>query len=80
MPEAPPKTCCTNVNGRSSQGFDIDSGQDTLSGGAFQLSHAKLGVEAVAVFNVDDWLPTYFELKASIFAGKPTGGHKSNAY
>ena len=81
MPGAPPKTCCTatDVNGRRSQGFAIDSGQYTLSGGAYRLAQAKLGVEAVAVFNVDDWLPTYFELKASIFAGKQTGGHKSNA-
>jgi hypothetical protein len=44
------------------------------------LSQAKLGVEAAAVFDIDDWLPIHFELKASVFAGKPPGGHKSNAY
>jgi hypothetical protein len=51
-----------------------------VSGGAYQVSPTKLGGDAAAVFNVDEWLPTYFEPKASIVAGKPTGGYKSNAY
>ena len=50
----------------------IDSGQFTVSGGAHQVSPTKPSGDAAAAFNIDEWL-TYFELKASIVASKPTG-------
>jgi hypothetical protein len=35
---------------------------------------ASLGGDAAAVFNVPDYLPTYFELLAPISLLKPTAG------
>ena len=36
--------------------------------------------DAAAVFYVDDYLPVYYELAASVQTQKPTGGWKANAY
>ncbi len=43
-------------------------------------SAIQLGGDAASVFYVDHLLPSYFEVRATINAGKPTGGTKSNAY
>src|SRR5262249_15163795 len=53
-----------DFNNGTAQGFAVDSGQFTVTDGAYQVSPTKLGSDAAAVFNVDEWLPTYFELKA----------------
>jgi len=50
-----------------------------VSGGVYRVSPTKLGGDAAAMFDVDEWLPIYFEPKASVVAGKPTGGYRSNA-
>jgi hypothetical protein len=50
-----------------------------MSGGVYQVSPTKLGGDAAAMFDVDEWLPIHFELKASVVVGKPTGGYRSNA-
>ena len=50
-----------------------------MSGGVYQVSPTKLGGDAATMFDVDEWLPIYFEPKASVVAGKPTGGYRSNA-
>ena len=37
-------------------------------------------MDAAAVFYVDDYLPIYYEISASVQVQKPTGGWKANAY
>jgi hypothetical protein len=69
-----------DFNDGSTQGFFIDSGVWTVSGGRLQIAPVALGEDAVSVFYPDVYLPNYFELKATINAGKPTAGTKSNAY
>jgi hypothetical protein len=61
-------------------GFFVDSGSWTVSGSALQVAAASLGHDAAAVFYVDDYLPIYYEISASIRTMKPTGGWKANAY
>ena len=62
------------------QGFFVDSGAWTASGGSLKVAAASLGKDAAAVFYVDDYLPVYYELAASVRTQKPTGGWKANAY
>lgn len=57
----------------------------TLTGGNRTLTFdpgpaLEVQGDAVAVMYVGHWLPTYFEIKATLNAGKPTGGLTSNAY
>jgi hypothetical protein len=40
----------------------------------------SLGGDAAAVFHVDEALPGYFEIQASVLAVKPTAGWKANSY
>ena len=44
------------------------------------MSAASLGKDAAAVYYVDQYLPTYYEVRASVSVTKPTGGWKGNAY
>jgi len=44
------------------------------------LSPATEGGDATSVLYNDEYIPTYFEVKATLSAGKPTGGVKANAY
>ncbi len=69
-----------DFNDGRAQGFLIDSGNWSLSGGRLEVSPASAGGDAVSVFNTDQWLPNYFEMRATINAGKATAGVKSNAF
>jgi hypothetical protein len=60
------------------EGFFTDSGVFTVENGSLSVSAESLGGDAVSVFNIDEMLPQYFELQATINAVKPTGGWKSN--
>ncbi len=64
----------------AADGFFVDNGNFTASGGRYQVSPSTQGGDASSVFYVDALLPTYFEMTATINAKKPTGGAKSNAY
>ncbi len=44
------------------------------------MAPETLSEDAVSVYYVEEWLPTYFEIEATINAVKPIGGYKSNAY
>ena len=46
------------------QGFFVDSGSWTVSGGSLKVAASSLGKDAAAVFFVDDYLPIYYELAA----------------
>jgi len=58
----------------------VDAGTWTVTNGAYQVAPAALGQDAVSVFLVDQFIPSYFEVLATVNAVKPTGGFKSNAY
>ena len=45
-----------------------------------EIAPETLGADAAAVFVVDEYLPNYFEIAATINSGKPIKGLKSNAY
>jgi len=62
------------------EGFFTDSGVFTVENGSLSVSAESLGGDAVSVFHVDEMLPQYFELQATINAVKPTAGWKSNAF
>jgi Ca2+-binding RTX toxin-like protein len=66
-------------NGKLSN-FAVDSGSFVVDQGALKVSASSLGGEAVAVYDVQDQLPTYFELAADVSVNKPTAGWKANAY
>lgn len=67
-------------NNGKADGFAADSGQWRVENGRFEVEPQSLGGDAVSVFFVDNYLPTYFEMTATISGGKPTGGYKSNAF
>ena len=61
-------------------GFAPDSGVWEVVGGALNVAAASLGNDAAAVFYVDQTLPVYYEILASVLVQKPTAGWKGNAY
>jgi Ca2+-binding RTX toxin-like protein len=69
-----------DFNDLTAAGFTPDSGTWTLSGGRYQVAPEVLGGDAVSVLHVEDYLPGYFEILATINGGKPTAGLKSNSY
>ena len=64
----------------TAEGFAADSGTWTLTGGRLEVEPEVLGGDAVSVFYVDEVLPSYFEMRATIQGGKPIAGYKSNAF
>jgi hypothetical protein len=62
------------------QTFYVDRGTFTVSGGQYQVAPENLGGDALAVFNVDKYIPNYFEMLATIKAVKPVAGFNANAY
>ena len=69
-----------NGNGNNSNGFAADSGSWTIENGRLEIAPEFLGGDAASVFYVDNVLPSYFEIQATVNGGKPTAGFKSNAY
>ncbi|HWG94585.1 MAG TPA: Calx-beta domain-containing protein [Mycobacteriales bacterium] len=69
-----------DFNSGGTQGFFTDSGSFAVSGGALQVSAESLGKDAASVFHVDEYLPVYYEVAASVSVLKPTAGWKANAY
>ncbi|MDA8439545.1 MAG: hypothetical protein M0Z51_11925, partial [Propionibacterium sp.] len=61
-------------------GFYIDTGNFTVANGALTVTAAGMGGDASAVFNVDDYLPVYYEVAVQLSVVKPTGGWKANAF
>jgi Ca2+-binding RTX toxin-like protein len=69
-----------SFNTGTSDMFAVDSGIWTVASGRYQVAPERLGGDALAVFNVDKYIPNYFEMTATIRAVKPTGGYNANAY
>jgi len=61
-------------------GFFPDSGIFEIYNGALQVSASSPNSDAVSVFQVNSYLPNYYELVATISTLRPTGGWKANAY
>jgi len=67
-------------NAGNKEGFFADSGVWEVQDGALRVSAESIGGDAVSVYYVDEMLPSYFEIQASVTMEKPTGGWKANAY
>jgi Ca2+-binding RTX toxin-like protein len=64
----------------STEDFAPDSGIWTATGGVLSVEATGLGGDAVAVYNVQEYLPTYYEVFALVRTAKPTAGWNANAY
>lgn len=69
-----------DFNSGQAQGFFIDSGTWTVSNGKYQVAPTVAGGDAVSVFYVDQYIPNYVEILATLNAVKPTSGTNANAY
>jgi hypothetical protein len=69
-----------NFNTGTMEAFAPDSGAWLVQNGVLQVSAANANGDAVSVFNVDQVLPNYYEVQASINAGKAIGGWKADAF
>ncbi|GGO80245.1 hypothetical protein GCM10011348_16530 [Marinobacterium nitratireducens] len=69
----------SDFNNASMDLFVRDTGNFSVSGGRLQISAAS-GEQASAFYNLDDYLPIYYEVSALIQVDKPTGGAKANGY
>jgi Ca2+-binding RTX toxin-like protein len=70
-----------NIQGNpQAAGVYPDSGVWEVANGVLQVSAASPNTDAVSVFNVNSYLPNYYEMQATILAIKPTAGWKANAY
>ncbi|HZF78946.1 MAG TPA: hypothetical protein VEZ89_04085, partial [Rubrivivax sp.] len=69
-----------DFNNGQTQAFAADSGTWTVSGGALQVAATSNQADAVAVYQVGDALPSYYEVQATIKVVKPTAGWDANSY
>ncbi|MGD8331142.1 MAG: calcium-binding protein, partial [Acidobacteriota bacterium] len=69
-----------DFNNGSAQSFFVDSGVWNVDAGRLEVAPESLGGDAVSVYYVEEYLPQYFEIEATINAGKPIAGYKSNAF
>jgi Ca2+-binding RTX toxin-like protein len=67
-------------NTNQASGFFADSGTWEIAAGKLQVSASSLHSDAVSVYHVEDAIPGYFELRATVEIVKPTGGWDANAY
>lgn len=70
----------SDLNNGQLQGFAADSGTWQLSGGALQVASTSQRADAVAVYQIGDALPSYYEVQASAKVIRPTGGWEANSY
>src|SRR5262249_13568895 len=69
-----------DFNGGTMQGFAVDSGSWAVVNGQLQVSAASLGQEATAVYYVDKYLPTFYEIEGLIDTQKPQQGWNANSF
>ncbi|HEV8460189.1 MAG TPA: Calx-beta domain-containing protein [Gaiellaceae bacterium] len=69
-----------DFNDGSMQGFAVDSGSWAVASGQLQVAAASLGKDAVAVYYVDEYLPTFYEIHGSVAVQKPQQGWNANAF
>jgi len=69
-----------DFNDGSMSAFAADSGKWTVTGGILSVAADSPAGDAVAVYYHDEYLPIYYELKATVTVVTPTGGWKANSY
>ncbi|MEA1863700.1 MAG: Calx-beta domain-containing protein [Euryarchaeota archaeon] len=69
-----------DFDNRTMDAFSKDVGIFTATGGQLAISSETQDDVAAAVFVLDDYLPSYYEVMATFNLDKPTGGWKSNGY
>ena len=67
-------------NDGQAAGFFIDSGVWSVQSGSYFVEPEFKGGDALSVFLVNDYVPTYYEMRATLRPVKPIAGYKSNAY
>jgi len=70
----------SSFNDGQLQGFFVDSGKFSVSGGVLQVAANSPQGDAVAVYGIGEALPTYYEMLATIKVIKPTAGWKADAF
>jgi hypothetical protein len=71
-----------DFTGNQTQGFFVDTGMWAATNGRYEVSPAVAGGDAVSVFYVDSFIPSYFEMLATVnFCRDRTGArrHKRRA-
>jgi Ca2+-binding RTX toxin-like protein len=69
-----------NTTTLQAAGFVVDSGVWTIANGQLQVAAASVGQEATSLFNLDQNLPVYYEITASMSTQKPTAGWNANSF
>ncbi|WP_201742286.1 hypothetical protein [Mangrovicoccus ximenensis] len=69
-----------DFNDRSGDGFAVDRGKFTAEAGALEIASETPDSVASAVFLLDDYKPSYFEIVTDVQVDKPTAGWKANAF
>jgi Ca2+-binding RTX toxin-like protein len=69
-----------DFNNGTLSGMAVDSGSFTVSGGLMNVAATALGGDSASIFYVDQYIPTYYEIGATIMTQAPTGGWKANAF
>jgi len=70
----------SDFNNNSLDIFVRDKGNATVANGQLAVSSASKSTVASLVYNLDQYLPIYYEVKAKLTADKPLSGYKANAY
>ncbi|WP_239027676.1 matrixin family metalloprotease [Geomonas diazotrophica] len=70
----------SDFNNGSTQAFFADSGKWSVVNGSLRVEATSSATDAVAVYDVGQYLPNYYEVLATLKADKPTAGWKANAY
>ncbi|HZM74531.1 MAG TPA: hypothetical protein VFC19_02330, partial [Candidatus Limnocylindrales bacterium] len=69
-----------DFNDGSTQAFFRDSGTWEVVGGQLRVAAASQGGDAAAVWNIEGYLPIYYEVEADVQFQRPQMGWKGNAY
>jgi len=69
-----------DFNNGTASSFAVDEGTWSVAQGKLSGAAAAATKQAANVFYLDDYLPVYFEVAASVAAEKPTAGWNANAY
>ena len=70
----------SDFNNGSMDLFIRDTGKAQVVSGQLQIAAESKSTQVSLVYNLDEYLPIYYEVTAKLTADKPTGGYKANAY
>jgi len=70
----------SDFNNASMDLFVRDTGKFEAVNGRLYVAADSYATQATAFYNLDAYLPIYYEVRAMLMADKPLGGAKANAY